>query len=332
MKEKEFIISYKKIIMNLARLWWIIIVSLLVGVCFIVVLSKKSNGDSVSNVGVARINVSYYGVPADIIDVNYNDVQSSNYAILVNSGEVRSMANEKLRAAGFEEINSSDVISSFTESRNVVNINVTSSGDKERLRVMCDALAEGVVSLGQESYQYTVAKVIDAAHVESNVTENQNSDFNAKKKLAVAALFVCIGIFIICMFIAFDRKVYVKQEVTDNLTYLGLLKSKGKENEITAATINALIKESGYKSVIVTTPGKAYDTAALEELAKKLTCEKAEILPGIENNPETLTGLNNADAVIMLVKAGRDNVNMIDTAASRIQLIKANVMGYVLAE
>lgn len=333
MEDKEFIISFKKIFKNFARLWWIIPVSLVVGIIVVMAISRSSEKKAEEAcVGITRLYVYYVKDDTSKVEVSENDSPAGNYSVLANTETVRAMVNEKLKNAGLKELSQSDKIKSVGETRNVVHISVNSTNDKERIRIICDALAESIASYGQSQYSNTNAMIIDKTHIEPLTSDDDESGFSAKKKLIIAALFVCVGIFVICMSIAFDTKVYVKEEVPGKLRYLGTMGKKGMESAVTTAAVNSYIKSEGYKSVYITTPGKVSDVSKLDAFSKEISCDSIEIVAGVEENADAIVKLNEADAVIVYIMSGKEKSKTIDKMASRLVLTKANVIGYVLAE
>jgi hypothetical protein len=199
------------------------------------------------------------------------------------------------------------------------------------MQAVSDALAEAIIEYGMEHFRYTHAEILEPTFFNTSVetdADDSTSTFQVNGTFVII-LVVCIGIFIICMIIAFDRKIYIREEMPDELTYIGEMKND-TQIDVTAATINSILDESGYKSLCITTPEKAYDMATIEKLKGLIKCENTEVATGVETEAATLPTLTSADGVVVVVKCGRDNMRTVGKMADRLKLTKINVIGYVL--
>ena len=159
--------------------------------------------------------------------------------------------------------------------------------------------------------------------------------FSAKGAVIVLSGLV-IGAFIIYILIILDSHIYVADDVIalydGKLPYMGALNSK--EIEATNAVIMARAVKDGLNKLAITESSDYSDKRKQDNYANKV-CElnekgKIAYLDNLETNIESIERLNEHDGVIICVHSIFDSEKSISDVVSKINVVGANLIGFVM--
>lgn len=151
-----------------------------------------------------------------------------------------------------------------------------------------------------------------------------------------------VGLLIIFIIAVFDKKVRNMEELcrfeSDERTVLGeIFTKKPVSVDITSTCLAELSKKLSYDEVLVVTPGsKNYKSVekSLEEFVASCNSNgiKASSAQGIEADASAIKNASNAQAVVMFITSGLDDVATIRASINRIDTVKGNLIGYVFCK
>lgn len=215
-----------------------------------------------------------------------------------------------------------------TVSSSIVSLRIYAIGFYKK----CDPSEESVAKVRAEYEEYN--KMV--------TNQVEKFDFQFKNIFKVSTIIkgvvgFVLGLFIIFIIAVCDKKVRTRDEVErffDNgEAFLGEIKKNDEVSEdITAESIGAICRKTGYSNVVLTTVGKAKNMDVMTRICEKASSDNVEInvADGIEVCAATTKTIAGADATIVLVNSGYDDIHTIKNALSRLYTIDANLVGYVL--
>ncbi len=345
-KTAENIITPWKILANLKSFWWFCLIPLVL--CGILVYKDTMATYAVNQAAAQK---DTYIASALIFYPTEIEADGLGNMVIFKSKNTIEKVNEIMVEKGYvpfdEEYDLLDV------GHTMASYGLTLVGEgEERMRVMAQAFAESMLVVIEEATgipghivdDATVAPcMIDASgtiRIYEEVSERQVSlsirDFLTWKRLMVLCAGVFFGLALIFVVILFDQKIRCREELEAfcELPCLGVTGGrKEKDRNLIVSLVSAMCEDQQVKKMMLVSVSKE---KLLTDLAKSfreeseayavLTCEQAE------KEAETMNQCRQSDAVVLTVRKNVDSVVSVKRALANLEMIQANVLGYIMTE
>lgn len=359
-RNNENVITIKKIADNLKRYWWVLVLSLVFAILFIVYSTKNGNELQEKNYKVNALlclqSVSEEEVTSEsefatalersnrILDNNLMN-QDGAYVVnmlntLLDSKNVRKEICSELGGKETEDYLSEVQLKFVANSRliecSVEMVDVESA--VSLLNVTTEVLCARINELIKNECLVIVEKA-DLSNYEENDEENL---FFSIKNIFIIFLCLCIGLFIILLLILADNRVREPYEIEDvsSLVFWGKVR-KNKYFDMDIKKIEAIIlrkkaEERFRKLYFVTLDNAQHYKETFDRIYRQINNEqnedKIKFIFGLSEGIQEIENISDEDRMILLIKANEDKITDIERALIWFRAMKLNVEGYVLAE
>lgn len=190
-EEKELIISYKKVIANIKRCWWILLFVIASGILISTILTwnnfQNTNITQTNNTNTGSLLTNqYFGAETLLVkSVDYSedlikDCESTELVGISEAYAIKKKLNEALIADDYTKLESSDVISALASGKNIVTISVYGT-DKSRVSYIADKLAELLILYVSDNLKVNDWQVLEKAEPYLAI-KNANGSFTRDYK------------------------------------------------------------------------------------------------------------------------------------------------------
>lgn len=311
------IISIKKIISNIKRHFLVLIVAIL-GAIAIIAISSATNetGSTFTVTHIMQIRTQTVdGI--DPLIVEGQKVADEFYVYLSADG-VRDKISEGLDEEGYATYSSSD-LPIFTATNNVITMKVQGS-DKDRTDYISEIILEEFNQY-VESYDKGIeCRVLDKSVVEVKNERGVIETIITSKNMALLLLGVFLGVILICVFIIFDDRIYVKEDLyfINGLQYLYTAKKN-----VNVETVHKIIEH--YKQ-----ENSHLLIASIRNSNKFNFIKESENVIAV-NEPENLKYfMDNKVKIIVLFAAEEDTKQEAEDLIHLLKSLEKEVVGFIL--
>lgn len=358
----EIIITTKKIIDNVKRYWWIVLVAFAFSIIFIGIEAKKGNSTTDK---LYSCQTMMYMVPKQIDGVGQQDdsellggytdayrdgtlyANSENISGILEklaaTQSVQKKLEDQLKSQGYE-LQDSDITNIKKDSRSRL-ITYTSDGvDLERTTFLVNAYTEIIVNEMNTLLPEQSISIVQSADA-SNYVEQSLAASNkmlSVKNLFIVILFLVASFIVIFIFILFDKRIRTADEVAnfyDGLC-LGVIKNSKnwKENtyQISAAIIYQM-RHLGYKRVmLIPCAGKKLQKSVIENVVTQ--CNQNEHALEVSNAREIeevierVRKIEQTDGIVVVISGNDDRTKEVIDTMNSLLVMGKKIVGYIVVE
>ncbi len=345
-KTAENIITPWKILANLKSFWWFCLIPLVL--CGILVYRDTMSTYAVNQAAAQK---DTYIASALIFYPTEIEADGLGNMVIFKSKNTIEKVNEIMVEKGYEPFDEDYDLLDVGHTMASYGLTLVGEGE-ERMRVMAQAFAESMLVVIEEATGIP-GHIVDAATVApcmidatgniriyEDVSQRQVSlsirDFLTWKRLMVLCAGVFFGLALIFVVILFDQKIRCREELEAfcELPCLGVTGGrKQKDKKLIVSLVNAMCEDQQVKKMMLVSVSKEKLLADLAmtftEESKAytvLTCEHAE------KEAEAMKQCRQSDAVVLTVRKNVDSVVSVKRALANLEMIQANVLGYIMTE
>lgn len=343
----ENIITPQKILANLKHFWWFCVIPLVF--CAVIIYRDTMSTYRVNQAAAAR---DTYIASALVYFPTEDEEIGKGNMVIFKSKNTMEKVNVILTAEGYAPFDEEN--DTLELGHTMASYGVTLIGEGEdRMLCMGHAFAESMLEVIEEATGMS-GYIVDDAIVEpcmvdasgnvriySDVSERQVSlslrDFLTWKKLMILCAGVFLGFALIFVAILFDQKVRSREEMEAfcQLPCMGQIgRKKEKDRKLFVSLANTMCCDRQVAKVMllsVTKEGMLSGLAGDLEVA----ADKAYEVMICENGAGTaaaMTQCRSCGAVVLTVRKNVDTVGSVKKALSNLEMIQAQVLGYILTE
>ena len=343
------VISVKKIWQNIKQFWWVILIFVTL---FSMVLVRDMKNTYAADQALAAKDT--YQSSVLLYYPHRDSEQGYAFVVLCESEMVIARVNARLEGQGFTEYNPSDVLN-INWIGNSFGITLMGEGE-DRMLLMAEAFGEAILS---SAYEVTgnegsilnkawvapcLVKSSGAVVLLDDVSQRQASfslkEFLSWKRLMVMGAAVFMGFAVIFIAIILDKKVRTREEMdaTLDIACIGVIKKKKKDSWHLTTELLAQVCEKRQCKNLAFVSIKECDEGRIlkQELEKKLQStgymEDVVIAEGVVMNGSAFSVGKEAEGLVLLVSANRDQLDQVGYAVKSMELLEKKWIGYILFE
>lgn len=344
-ESKDMIISLRRVKDVLVQYWWIVPVTILLTVVLVIAKGKTPVGEEAEAQSLVLMSMQ----TEELLDERYLDnflidgrseYVTSQYlasdVIGIYSGEsVQKKIKRQLEEAGFESEDDSDIDLSSAKVELVENTRVISvsaiGGDVEKSAFLVNLIADNLVQIANEQLEISGAKVIERANPEK-ADEKVKMTYVTKINIAIIALGIVFGLFILGIIVVLDNKIRSREEVDwcYESNYLGKISGK-KVKELCCriyVEIETLLDKKSLNSVTVISFHKDEN---FENLMSQMNeNKKISFVSELLMDAQKVKQLRDAKGVIIALEINRDKFSELDELLGILSNMNVPVIGYLL--
>lgn len=293
--------------------------------------------------------------------VNAAITDSNNY---LHSNTIRNQLNSSLVANGYDEINGCDVLSvSSTGTSHLFTLTVSGYENSDRVEFLASEAARLYIEQGQEKLNLVDCEIVDepevykvtrstsktgtvsftrneyypdkdvAKTVEQDQSNTTLSVILSKKNILIVGLGFIVGIGIILIHILKDKKIreIIEVEALSDIQYLGTItdESEDQSNTVGVTIASLCLKDQiSNISLISLQDRKAKGYKMLEDIVTENKIAARYV--GSMNNASVVRKASTDAGIILIIQAGKDDEKSFMNTLNTIEVIRANLLGYVL--
>ena len=345
-KTAENIITPWKILANLKSFWWFCLIPLVL--CGLLVY-KDTMSTYAANQAAAQKDT--YIASALIFYPTEVEADGLGNMVIFKSKNTIEKVNEIMVEKGYAPYDEGTDLLDVGHTMASYGLTLVGEGE-ERMLVMAQAFAESMLLVIEEATGISGHIVDDAMvapcmidasgtiRIYEEASERQVSlsirDFLTWKRLMVLCAGVFLGLALIFVAILFDQKIRCREELEAfcELPCLGVTGAKKeKDKKLILSLIDAMCEDKQIKKLMLVSVSKEKMLADLARSMKTeaetydvLTCEQAE------KNAEAMNHCRMSDAVVLTVRKNVDSVVSVKRALANLEMIQADVLGYIMTE
>lgn len=320
MDRNENVISMKKILYNLKRYFYIIIITVVIALIIaLLALSKSEEEFSVTAKNTVQLKQNNTNKENNMYFVSTLNASSlvEEFKVYLSTESLQKQISDKLENNGYSGYTGADN-PTWDVTQNVVVITVQGT-DSLRSQAIGSIITDEF-----EKYVKGSSVNIDTVRLDSTLIETSGNNGIIKNIFSIKTLFILflggiLGCGIILLLILYDNKIYVIADLTgiNNFRCLYTVEKKNfKDVEAVQEIINYYCQEDKNRANLVITNEKAKKILSL----KSLEDEKYNINKGDLKN------------VIFIITAGDDKKNNIAKSVALYRSMDRNIIGYILLE
>lgn len=366
MEERQFVLSWKKIMANLKKYFWICLLTLLAGIGAFAYLHKQSIDKSKNFTGgvlfeadaqiyvkdkidETQLNASVISSSSDVASLYIPYVMAaSDVAALKDNTDVIEYVNSALAEKGYAKLNKKDMVLITMQGSSVVDIAVFSKAQPERAEYIADSYADAMVNIGTANFgnaecrvlSYSKAYTADFVKVTEYtrtfetadmIREKSSNHGYSLKELAMIAGGLAFGLFIIALLIIFDKKLYTPGDVQSipEAIYLGEANNEAGIKLAAASTLRQCELRQAKKIAIL---GLSLSADELKDISysKELSGLEKTYVSAADMNDEKISEIEEADVAIIYIKGGKDKYTVLDKLSWRVKTLGTDILGFVI--
>ena len=343
-KTAENIITPWKIIANLKAFWWFCLIPLIV--CGVLVYKDTMNTYAQNQAAAQK---DTYIASALIFYPTEIEADGLGNMVIFKSKNTINRVNQIMVEQGYEPFDADEDYLDVGHTMASYGLTLVGEG-KDRMLCMAQAFAESMSIVIEESTGIPAYIVDDATVAPCMVDASQNiriyeheserqvtlsiRDFLTWKKLMVLCAGVFLGLALIFVAILFDQKIRCREELEAfcEIPCLGVIGTKKeKDKKLVLALIHAMCQDVQAGSLMVTAVSKE---AMLPVLAKEFEGASASVMTSqyAAKEADAMEQCRTCDAVVLTVRKNVDSVVTVKRALANLEMIQANVLGYIMTE
>ena len=341
----ENIITPRKILANLKNFWWFCIIPLIL--CGILVYRDTMSTYEINQRAAAR---DTYIASALIFYPTVDEEIGQGNMVIFKSKNAIDKANEIMVANGYEPFD--DSVDYLDVGHTMASYGLTLVGEGEqRMLCMAQAFAESMLAVIEEATGIS-GYVVDQASVApcmvdstgniriyEDVSERQVSlsirDFLTWKKLMILCAGVFLGLALIFVAILFDQKIRSREELEAfcQLPCMGVIGSKKeKDQKLIVSLIHAICADHQVNVLMLTSVSKETLLPRIAAEIKEKHAYEVRISEHAAKEAKTMEQCRECDAAVLLIRKNVDSVVTVKRTLTNLEMIQANVVGYIMTE
>lgn len=319
----EAVISMKKIIYNVKRHFRILIVTMAVAVALVAVSVISSELAPPVYTANSLIQIRAQVIEESDIPVVTAQEIIDEFNIYLLAEGVQDSIRQELDEAGYDDDYSTEDAPVFTVTRNVIAMEVQGT-DKERTIFISEMILEELEQY-LESYQSDIeSTILDSSVEESESSSQVIGRIITGRNIAILLFGIFLGAAIIGLFIFFDNRIYVKEDLVflNDLKYLYTAKTgQNVSVEMTRRIIEHYKNETSDIALVAPSESSKYE----------LLWEKEHVISVAE--PDNLKYIENNDMkIIVLFAVGEEKKRGAQVLMNLMRSLEKQVIGYILVE
>lgn len=329
------VLSIKKIICNLLRYWWIVVLCIGMSVGYIIVTQSHN-----SMIDKGGSNLEYRAI-VGIQDQNENtegSMEEQYYSRmlkghilqdslkLLNSDDGKRAIKDSLASMGYKDFDQNadtPECAPLVEGDNIIVFKLSGLNAKRTTAILesyveqLDHICKGL----QENFEIKTLSMSDKQAIDQS-----DSGLLNKKNIFLIFTSIIFGIGVVGLLLLYDKRIYTKHELEQlySCKCIGDIVVSKYENKYNykVEIIRLMLKQQNI-STVVTFNMDSTDVEALQSIFPEI--KVSNCIKGIDNTQNIL----NSDVAIVGVHLGRDTDNGLDEMLEVLETINMNIIGYI---
>ncbi len=338
------VITLRKILENVKRYWWFCLIPILI--CGIVVYRDTMNTYHYNQTAAQK---DQYIASALIYFPTEDEETGKGNMVIFTSSAVIERAGEIMEESGFEPFD--EGTDSLEVGHTMGSYGITLIGEgEERMLCMGEAFAVSMLDVletatGMSGYivdhSYVRPCMVDASGstiIYSDVSQKQVSlslrDFLSWRNLMILCAGIFVGLALIFVAVLFDTRIRSVEEMNEicSLPCMGVIsRKKPEEKKLFFTLSDTMCHDRGCAELTLAAVSSGKDIAGLASEMKESGYETSvSVCDQLMTSAESLQKCRDCKAVVVAVCRDHDKVADIRRALSNLQLMQADVLGYIM--
>lgn len=316
-------ISAKKVVSNIKRFGWVVLLCFLAALLFVVVSAVKEREKEQEVCVNTLIQAQQEGVDISAgLDATAETV-SQEFKLYLQTNTVRTLLDNQLEGMGYAPLDENDKID-LAVTGNAIELTVQ-GGEIERAQYLSQLIFQEMVGYYESDGMFSGLRLLDT----SVVQPGESSFFDiliSAKNFFVIVFCLIVGVCVLLLIICFDRKIYVEDDLpcADSFRCLALVERRNRKQEVKALRVILRHYCENNRVVIVTLEQIKKSKAFFGEKAEVILLE--EVIDKLEKDE-----LKNTKFIVA-VKSGKDKKESIKRVLNYFSSLDTTLLGYVLVE